>query len=51
MIEFVIGFAVIGLAIFGLGLGVLFGRGPLKGSCGGNAVIEACPMCKREARR
>ncbi len=48
MIEFLIGFGIFGLAGLGLFLGVLFGRQPLKGSCGGNAVIKACPLCKSE---
>ena len=46
MIEFLIGLVTFGLAGLGLFLGVLFGRPPLKGSCGGNAVIKACPLCK-----
>lgn len=46
MIEFLIGFAVFVLVGLGLFLGVLFGRPPLKGSCGGNAVIKTCPLCK-----
>jgi hypothetical protein len=46
MIEFLIGFGVFVLAGLGLFLGALFGRPPLKGSCGGNAMIKACPLCK-----
>jgi len=46
MIEFLICFGIFGLAGLGLFLGVLFGRPPLKGSCGGNAVINTCPLCK-----
>ena len=46
MIEFLIGFGVFGLAGLALYLGALFGRPPLKGSCGGNVVIKTCPLCK-----
>ena len=46
MIEFLIGFGVFGLAGLGLFLGAIFGRPPLKGSCGGNAAIKTCPLCK-----
>jgi hypothetical protein len=46
MMVFVLSFAVIGLAILGLGAGVLLGRGPLKGSCGGNAVLDVCALCR-----
>lgn len=46
MTLFLLSFAVIGLAILGLAVGILLGRGPLKGSCGGNAVIKLCPLCR-----
>ncbi len=46
MTLFLLSFAVILLAILGLGVGVLLGRGPLKGSCGGDAVLKACPLCR-----
>jgi hypothetical protein len=46
MTLFLLSFAVIVLAILGLGAGVLLGRGPLKGSCGGNAVLRSCPLCR-----
>lgn len=51
MTLFVLSFAVIVLAIFGLGAGVLLGRGPLKGSCGGDAVLKACPLCRPKEGR
>ena len=41
MIEFLIGFGIFGLAGLGLFLGAMFGRPPLKGSCGGNAVVTS----------
>jgi len=46
MMIFLLSFAVVALAILGLAAGVLIGRGPLKGSCGGDAVLRACPVCK-----
>lgn len=46
MTLFLLSFAVIVLAILGLSAGVLLGHGPLKTSCGGNAVLKACPLCR-----
>jgi hypothetical protein len=46
MTLFLLSFVVIALAILGLGAGSLLGRGPLKGSCGGNAVLKTCPLCR-----
>ena len=50
MTLFLLSFAVIALAFLGLGVGVLLGRGPLKGSCGGDAVLNACPICKSKEK-
>ena len=40
-------FAIIALSLAGLGLGVIFGRTPIKGSCGGLSCIDksACVAC------
>lgn len=46
MSLFLLSFAVFGLAILGLAMGMLLGRGPLRGSCGGNAVLKSCPLCR-----
>ena len=46
MLLFLLSFAVIGLAIVGLAAGMLLGRGPLRGSCGGDAVLKSCPLCR-----
>ena len=51
MTLFLLSFAVIVLAILGLGAGVLLGRAPLRGSCGGNAVLRSCPLCCPEEER
>jgi len=51
MTLFLLSFAVIGLAVLGLGIGALAGRGPLRGSCGGNAVVRMCPLCREEGER
>ena len=48
MFEFVLTFAVIVLAMAGLAVGVLAGRGALRGSCGGNAVMKNCFVCKKD---
>lgn len=56
MAAFLLAFVLILLAIAGLAVGVLFGRPPLKGSCGGAACLKgidcaACPSRRPEARR
>lgn len=46
--TFILTFAIILLAIFGLALGVIFGRPPIKGSCGGVSCIKGgdCGACR-----
>ena len=46
--TFVLSFAIFLLAVGGLAVGVIFGRPPLKGSCGGLACIKgtSCGACK-----
>ncbi len=51
MISFVLGFLVFVLVSAGLGLGTMLGRGPLRGSCGGDTVISICPICTQEDER
>lgn len=45
--ELVLGLVIILLAVGGLALGSFFGRGPIKGSCGGMACLKdvACEGC------
>lgn len=47
MMIFVLSFVVVALAVLGLAAGLLLGRGPLRGSCGGNAVLRLCALCRR----
>lgn len=48
METFFFSFAVFGLAICGLAVGVVAGRKPIKGSCGGLACLDGveCGACK-----
>jgi hypothetical protein len=53
--EIFIAVGIVLLAVLGLGLGSFFGRGPVKGSCGGMACIkdiacEGCPNRKPEGK-
>lgn len=54
MMTFLITLALVVLAIGGLSLGVILGREPIKGSCGGLACIPdaSCAACpKRHPKR
>ena len=46
--TFVLAFAVFGLAITGMALGVMLGRPALRGSCGGAA--GGCELCSGRER-
>ena len=53
--EILLVLAIILIAVAGLGIGLVIGRGPLKGSCDGmacleNAACEGCPH-RKNARR
>jgi hypothetical protein len=51
---FVLSFLVIGLVIAGMAIGVLSGRPPIKGSCGGMGTLgidTACEICGGDPRR
>ena len=51
--EFILAIVIFALVAAGLGLGLLVGRGPLKGSCGGMACLKdvACEGCPNKIRR
>ena len=36
---------ILGLAIFGLSIGVIFDNKPIQGSCGGIGADEDCTVC------
>jgi hypothetical protein len=46
-------FLILLLAICGLGLGVIVGRPPIKGSCGGLSCLKGidCSTCKARRRQ
>lgn len=49
MLVYVISFMVFALAIGGLGLGLLTGRGGIRGTCGGLNNPGGCGACGRSA--
>ena len=58
MLEFFITFAVVCAVVLALGIGVMAGRKPIAGSCGGHNVVGAecaagckTPCEKRRARQ
>ena len=42
---FLLSLVIFLLVMIGLAVGILKGRAPMKGSCGGNAVVKNCPNC------
>ena len=54
MIEFLLAAVVFGLVVLGMAVGVLMGREPIKGSCGGMGALgvdTACELCGGDPRR
>jgi hypothetical protein len=49
MAVFILSLCIIALALLGLALGLLIGRGPVQGSCGGLSCGKtlACEGCSR----
>ena len=42
---------ILGLAILGLSLGVIFGNKPIQGSCGGIGADESCTICEGDSQK
>jgi len=54
MTVFVLSFLVFGLVVGGMAVGVLAGRAPIKGSCGGMGALgidTSCDICGGDPRR
>jgi hypothetical protein len=54
MTLFLISMLVIGLVMAGMAVGVIAGRAPIKGSCGGMGALgidTACELCGGDPRR
>lgn len=54
MTLFLISAGVIGLVIAAMAVGVMMGRGPIKGSCGGMGALgidTACDICGGDPQR
>jgi uncharacterized protein len=51
--QFLITLGIVLLAVGGLSLGVIMGRPPIKGSCGGLSCIPGagCAACPRKAKK
>ena len=47
MQTFLLSFVVLVLCVTGMAIGVLFGRSPIRGSCGGIGGGESCTVCTR----
>lgn len=51
MTTFVLAFVLVSLAVLGMAAGVLLGRSPIAGSCGGLGNGAACAACTRPCAR
>jgi hypothetical protein len=54
MMVFVISFLIFGLVVAAMAVGVLAGRAPIKGSCGGVGALgidNTCELCGGDPRR
>ena len=54
MTLFLISFLVMALVIVGMAVGVMAGKGPIKGSCGGMGALgidTACDICGGDPKR
>ena len=54
MATFIVSAVVFGLVIAGMAIGVIMGRAPIKGSCGGMGAVgidAACDLCGGNPQR
>ena len=54
MATFLVSILVFGLVIAGMAIGVIMGRSPIKGSCGGMGALgidTACDLCGGDPQR
>ena len=51
VMTFVLAFVLIALSVLGMAAGVLLGRAPIAGSCGGLGAGTACAACTRPCQR
>ena len=42
---------ILGLAILGLSIGVIFDNKPIQGSCGGIGTDESCSICEGDSQK
>ena len=42
---------ILGIAIFGLSIGVIFNDKPIQGSCGGIGADESCKICGGDTQK
>ena len=42
---------ILGLAILGLSIGIIFNDKPIQGSCGGVSADESCSICEGDAQK
>ncbi len=53
MATFILTFVIVAVSLLGLGLGVLFGRSPVSGSCGGLSCVpdSRCAGCTKHQNK
>ena len=49
--EVYLSIIILGLAFFGLSLGVVFKNKPIQGSCGGVGADENCTICSGDPQK
>tara|TARA_B100000214_G_C23899906_1_gene595968 strand:- start:708 stop:881 length:174 start_codon:yes stop_codon:yes gene_type:complete len=49
--EVYLSIIILGLAFFGLSLGVVFNNKPIQGSCGGVGADESCTICSGDPQK